>query len=55
MTREVHDGFPHSAAGLTLALLISGGLAYAQPKIQELPNMGQQITPLAPVGPGSNR
>ncbi len=51
MTREVHGRFPLSAAGLTLALVISGALAHAQqPNIQDLPNMGQQITPLAPQG-----
>src|ERR1035437_5142543 len=48
MTRAVHHRLPLSAAGLTFALSISGTLAQAQP--QQLPNMGQQITPLAPQG-----
>ncbi len=58
MTREVHGHFRLSAVGLTLALLISGALAHAQLETQEapdvglldVPNMGQQITPLAPQG-----
>jgi YVTN family beta-propeller protein len=60
MIREVHERFPLSAAGLTLALVISGALADAQQpeiqvlptpsNVQALPNMGQQITPLAPQG-----
>src|SRR5512140_853553 len=52
MTRTVNARFPLSAAGLALALIISGALALAQsnPSHQDLPNMGQQITPLAPVG-----
>jgi len=33
-----------------LALIIAGALAQAQTDIQELPNLGQQITPLAPQG-----
>ncbi|MGD0015274.1 MAG: bifunctional YncE family protein/alkaline phosphatase family protein, partial [Bryobacteraceae bacterium] len=48
MTRKVYARFPLSAAGLMLALVVSGALAQAQPDIQALPNMGQQITPLAP-------
>jgi DNA-binding beta-propeller fold protein YncE len=48
MRREVPKRAPRSAAGLTLALLIAGALAHAQPNVQYLPNMGQQITPLAP-------
>jgi DNA-binding beta-propeller fold protein YncE len=39
-----------SAVGVTLALVISGAPAHAQPQPQQLPNMGQQITPLAPQG-----
>lgn len=50
MTKEVHERFPLSAAGLTLALVISGALANAQPNPQPLPNMGQYLTPLAPRG-----
>jgi DNA-binding beta-propeller fold protein YncE len=50
MTRWVHDRLPLSAAGLTLALVVSGALAQAQSQPQPLPNMGQQITPLAPQG-----
>ncbi len=51
MRRLVYAHLPLSAAGLTLALVISGALAHAQqPNIQDLPNMGQQITPLAPQG-----
>ena len=49
MTRQIHSRSLFSGAGLTLALVISGALAYGQPSIQDLPNMGQQITPLAPV------
>ena len=43
MAKEVHEGFPFSAAGLALALILSGGLAHAQSDVQDLPNMGQQI------------
>jgi YVTN family beta-propeller protein len=52
MTREVHQRFQLSAGGLTLALIVSGGLAQVPPNPghQDLPNMGQQITPLAPQG-----
>ena len=48
MTRETGSRSLFSGAGLTLALIVSGVLAYGQPSIQDLPNMGQQITPLAP-------
>jgi DNA-binding beta-propeller fold protein YncE len=48
MTRKVHERFPLLTAGLTLALVISAALAHAQSNIQVLPNLGQQITPLAP-------
>jgi len=56
---HVYECLPLSAVGLTLALVISGALALAQstppvqptpPGIQSLPNMGQQITPLASQG-----
>ena len=50
MNRVVSTSFPISSAGLTLALVISSALAYAQPRSQALPNMGQEITPLAPHG-----
>ena len=62
MRREVHLPSPLSAAGLALALVLSGALAHAQSpqpdiqilptpsNVQALPNMGQQITPLAPQG-----
>jgi len=51
MAREVHERFPFSAVGLALALVIAGAPAQAQqPNVQALPNMGQQITPLAPQG-----
>src|SRR5271169_3075801 len=49
MAKEVHPGFPFSASGLTLALILSGAVAHAQSDVQDLPNMGQQITPLAPL------
>ena len=44
MAREVQGRFPVAAAGLALTLAVSYALA------QDLPNMGQQITPLAPQG-----
>ena len=44
MAREVQGRFPVAAAGLALTLAISYALA------QDLPNTGQQITPLAPRG-----
>jgi len=73
MTKKARVRFTLSAAGLTLALVISATLAQAQslpsdrgyrvghriaagPRtspdlgLQSLPNMGQQITPLAPTG-----
>ena len=59
MKTHVYECLPLSAVGLTLALVISGALALAQstppvqptpPGIQSLPNMGQQITPLASQG-----
>ncbi len=46
MTRVVHELFPLRVIGVALALILSGALAHAQ----SLPNMGQQITPLAPTG-----
>jgi hypothetical protein len=56
MIRAVHGRFPLSAAGLTLALVISGTPAHGrQLNTQDVPNMGQQITPLAPQVPDSNR
>ena len=48
MASEVRFSF--SAAGLTLTLIMSGAMARAQSDVQDLPNMGQQITPLAPLG-----
>jgi hypothetical protein len=48
IARAVEKSFPLRAAGLVLALAVSGPLAQAQP--QQVPNMGQQITPLAPQG-----
>jgi hypothetical protein len=60
MTREIRARSSPSVAGWTLAVSISGALSYAQQpniaipptpaNIQALPNMGQQITPLAPQG-----
>ncbi len=50
MTRVIREDFPFIAACLSLALAISGTLAHAQSNAQALPNMGQQITPLAPQG-----
>src|ERR1035441_1051652 len=49
MMKVVHNRFPFSVARLTLALAASGALVLAQ-QPQPLPNMGQQITPLAPKG-----
>ncbi len=57
MTKEVFDRFPLPAVALTLASVIGGALAHAQTQPwppaqpQQVPNMGQQITPLAPQGP----
>ena len=48
--RYAHGRSAYSVAGLTLALVVSGAPANAQPSAQEVPNMGQQITPLAPQG-----
>lgn len=52
MTRKTHERFPPSAAGLVLAFAVLGAVAYPQTQSQpqQLPNMGQQITPLAPAG-----
>ena len=59
MTTEVHRRFAASVAGVALAVLMSGAAYTQQPHIampptpanvQALPNMGQQITPLAPLG-----
>ena len=58
MTIEVHKRLPLSIAGLILALLLSGVPSHSQlidqdslgMGLQDLPNMGQQITPLAPQG-----
>ena len=44
MARRVRVRLPPAAAGLALTLVVSYALA------QDLPNMGQQITPLAPQG-----
>ncbi|HUI77987.1 MAG TPA: hypothetical protein VLY24_08725 [Bryobacteraceae bacterium] len=40
------DRFPFRSAALTLALVASGSLAYAQSKPPALPNLGQDLTPL---------
>jgi DNA-binding beta-propeller fold protein YncE len=48
--RTVYCRFALSASRLALASAILAALAYAQPSVQFLPNMGQQITPLAPQG-----
>ena len=48
MRTHVHEHLPPRVARLALTFVISGALAYAQPQSQPLPNMGQQITPLAP-------
>jgi len=50
MMRDVWRRLQIGAAGLALALVNSALPAHAQPKIQYLPNMGQQVTPLAPQG-----
>jgi DNA-binding beta-propeller fold protein YncE len=50
MKRVLSSSVPITPAGMVLALVISSVFAHAQPKIQDLPNMGQQITPLAPPG-----
>ena len=50
MTRELHERFPFIPVVLTLALVVSTALAQAPSQPQQIPNMGQQITPLAPVG-----
>ena len=49
MERVFHASYAIPALGLTLALIISSVPAGAQ-QSQALPNMGQQITPLAPHG-----
>ena len=48
MWRELYSRFSFLLVGLPVAFAITGALAQAQP--QALPNMGQQITPLAPPG-----
>src|ERR1017187_5407236 len=45
----VCNRFPYPVACLTFALAASGALVLAQ-QPEPLPNMGQQITPLAPTG-----
>jgi YVTN family beta-propeller protein len=50
MIMGVHTRSLPVAAGLALALAVSGALAQTQAQPQQLPNMGQQITPLAPLG-----
>jgi hypothetical protein len=50
MTITVRRYFWSAAAALTLVLVFAGEPSRAQPDIQVLPNMGQQITPLAPRG-----
>ena len=54
MTRE-SQGRPFRAAGLMLALVVSGVLAHSQSTTPALPNMGQDLTPLGtfvPLNPG---
>ena len=46
MTRKVRARVPLSAAGLTLVLIVSSGLAGAQSTTPALPNIGQDLTPL---------
>jgi DNA-binding beta-propeller fold protein YncE len=48
--RNAPARFALSAAALTLLLVIPGSAAHDQTASQALPNMGQQITPLAPQG-----
>jgi hypothetical protein len=52
MTKNVQYRLPRAAAGLTMLFCLSSTCAQAQdtpnPDSQDLPNMGQQITPLAP-------
>ena len=58
MKQKKHARFPLSAVVLTLALIVSGALSPVQSEtqdleklgLQELPNMGRYITPLAPEG-----
>jgi DNA-binding beta-propeller fold protein YncE len=52
MTRELHDRFHVYTVVLTLGSIVSAALVQAQtqPQPQQIPNMGQQITPLAPAG-----
>ena len=54
MTKKVQHRLPRAAAGLTMVFCLSSTFAHAQdtanPDSQDLPNMGQQITPLAPPG-----
>ena len=59
MRTHVYECSPLSAVGFVFALVIAGALALAQsaapvqptpPSVQSLPNMGQQITPLALQG-----
>ncbi|HEY4361008.1 MAG TPA: hypothetical protein VGN17_08565 [Bryobacteraceae bacterium] len=52
MARNFRSRFPFLVAGLTLTLAAAGALLHAQsqPLPQQLPNLGQQITPLAPAG-----
>jgi YVTN family beta-propeller protein len=58
MIRMVEERFPSRMGGLAIALVLSGVLGYSQSNpqgqansgAQSVPNMGQQITPLAPQG-----
>jgi len=52
MTRMIRERLPLRVTGLTFALMILGAPANAQTPTQpqQVPNMGQQITPLAPQG-----
>lgn len=50
MKSVVEKALPSSARSLILVLLIASTSSYGQPRAQSVPNMGQEITPLAPAG-----
>src|SRR5450631_1898537 len=54
MTKRAQHRLPRAAASLTMVFCLSSIFAQAQdtanPDSQDLPNMGQRITPLAPPG-----